>query len=59
MSPCASLRRLIYVSCGYDALERDTEALLAAGWRVHASTAEAHVLIMGADHIETVVAFDR
>lgn len=48
---------LAYVSCGYDALERDARALVGAGWRVR--SASAHVLFPGADHIETVAIFER
>jgi tRNA/tmRNA/rRNA uracil-C5-methylase (TrmA/RlmC/RlmD family) len=51
------LNLLVYVSCGYDALERDARALVGAGWRVR--SARAHVLVPGADHIETVAIFTR
>ena len=52
------LQRLIYVSCGFDALERDTRALLASGrWRV--KSADGFVLFPGSDHVESVVVFDR
>jgi len=56
---CAALRTLVYVSCGFPALTRDAEALLAAGWRVRGGAATAHVLFLGANHIETVVCFER
>lgn len=52
-----SVRALHYVSCGYLALERDARELLNAGWVVR--DAEAHVLFPGADHIETLVFFER
>lgn len=58
-NPCAGLRTLIYVSCGFPALARDADALLANGWRARDRTATAHILFPGADHIETVVVFDR
>ena len=58
-NPCAGLATLIYVSCGFPALARDADALLASGWRVRDSTATAHILFPGADHIETVVVFER
>jgi tRNA/tmRNA/rRNA uracil-C5-methylase (TrmA/RlmC/RlmD family) len=52
------LRRLIYVSCGYNALERDTRALLASGkWKV--ASADGFVLFPGSDHVESVVVYDR
>ena len=56
---CAALRTLVYVSCGFPALTRDADALLAAGWRVRGGAATAHVLFLGANHIETVVCFER
>jgi hypothetical protein len=56
---CAALRTLVYVSCGFPALTRDADALLTAGWRVRGSAATAHVLFLGANHIETVVCFER
>ena len=58
--PCASVRTLLYVSCGVPALTHDLDAPLAAGcWRVRGDVATAHVLFPGANHIETVVVFDR
>jgi tRNA/tmRNA/rRNA uracil-C5-methylase (TrmA/RlmC/RlmD family) len=56
-SPCHGLRLLIYVSCGFDALRRDADRLLAAGWSI--KRAEAHLLMLGANHLETVVTFER
>ncbi|KAJ8613020.1 hypothetical protein CTAYLR_004042 [Chrysophaeum taylorii] len=56
----ASLSRLIYVSCGFDAFERDLAALAPqknAKWKlVHA---QAHVFFPGSDHVETLAVFDR
>lgn len=55
-----SIKRLIYVSCGFDALKRDAMALLGpggGGWKlVHA---EGFVLFPGSDHLETLAIFDR
>ncbi len=52
------LKRLIYISCGYDALERDAGELTESGyWRVKA--AEGFALFPGTDHIEIVAVFDR
>eukprot|EP00962_Isochrysis_galbana_P044753 scaffold17456_cov106-Isochrysis_galbana.AAC.4 len=55
--PCHGLRLLVYVSCGFDALRRDTDRLLAAGWSI--KRADAHLLMLGANHLETVVTFER
>ena len=57
--PCASLRTLVYVSCGFAALAAELDALVAAGWRVRGGGAQAWVLFQDADHIETLVVFDR
>ena len=51
------LRRLIYISCGFEALERDSRELVANGWKI--KSADGYVLFPGSNHIETVVAFDR
>jgi 23S rRNA (uracil1939-C5)-methyltransferase len=58
-SACAGLHTLVYVSCGFPALARDADALLNAGWRVRGDEATAHVLFTGANHIETLVVFER
>ena len=52
-----SLRRVVYVSCGFDALKRDAMSLIAAGWTLRHS--EGFVLFPGSDHIETFAIFDR
>lgn len=53
-----SLKRLIYVSCGFEALERDTKELLASGkWQL--KSADGYVIFPGSNHIETVAVFDR
>ena len=53
-------RRLVYVSCGFKAFQRDQARLTGpggGGWSlIHA---EGHILFPGADHIETVAIFDR
>jgi len=52
-----SLQRIIYVSCGFKALETDTAVLLQGGWKlVHA---EGHVFFPGSDHLESLAIFDR
>jgi tRNA/tmRNA/rRNA uracil-C5-methylase (TrmA/RlmC/RlmD family) len=52
-----TLKRLVYVSCGFKALQRDWKALREMGMvPVHA---EGHVLFPGADHLETLAVFDR
>ncbi|KAG5177747.1 S-adenosyl-L-methionine-dependent methyltransferase [Tribonema minus] len=56
-SMTGAVRRIIYVSCGFDALKNDAVALAEGGWRMVHS--EGHVLFPGSDHIETVAIFDR
>jgi tRNA/tmRNA/rRNA uracil-C5-methylase (TrmA/RlmC/RlmD family) len=56
----SALTRLIYISCGFKALKRDTETLIGpngGGWRI--AHAEGHVLFPGSDHLETLVVFAR
>ena len=49
-------KRLIYVSCGFKAFQRDCGRLVRAGYvPVHG---EGHVLFPGANHIETLCVFD-
>jgi tRNA/tmRNA/rRNA uracil-C5-methylase (TrmA/RlmC/RlmD family) len=50
---------LVYVSCGFDALARDSERLLSsrAGWMLKSAT--GYVLFPGSDHVETVAVFER
>ena len=50
-------RRLVYVSCGFDALQRDLAALAAGRWRL--DRVEGHVLFPGADHVETLAVLDE
>ncbi|CAM9562748.1 unnamed protein product [Scytosiphon promiscuus] len=52
-----ALRRVIYVSCGFDALKRDAMNLVGAGWILRHS--EGFVLFPGSDHVETLAIFDR
>ncbi|KAJ1459333.1 hypothetical protein M885DRAFT_613496 [Pelagophyceae sp. CCMP2097] len=54
---CSSAQRLIYVSCGFDALERDLATLLKTKWTL--KHAEGHVLFPGSDHVETLAILDR
>ena len=53
------VRRLVYVSCGFDALARDCDSLLsnAGGWKLQSAT--GYVLFPGSDHVETICVFDR
>lgn len=53
------VKTLIYVSCGFDALARDCEALLSSrgGWTLE--SAAGYVLFPGSNHVETVCVFTR
>ena len=53
------VRTLIYVSCGFDALARDLDQMLAssAGWKLESAT--GYVLFPGSNHVETVVVLRR
>eukprot|EP00899_Mesostigma_viride_P021128 jgi/Mesvir1/29016/Mv01549-RA.1 len=52
-----SLRQLVYVSCGFDALEGEATWLMEHGWRVQ----QAHLfnLFPGTDSVESLVEFVR
>jgi tRNA/tmRNA/rRNA uracil-C5-methylase (TrmA/RlmC/RlmD family) len=54
--PLPQLQRLIYLSCGFQALMGDTDALLTAGWRL--SSCQAFFFFPGTDSIETLAVFD-
>ena len=52
---------LIYVSCGFDALARDTDRLLSLGggrWKL-IGTVTRYVLFPGSDHAKNVAIFNR
>jgi tRNA/tmRNA/rRNA uracil-C5-methylase (TrmA/RlmC/RlmD family) len=51
----ASPQLLVYVSCGFDAFQRDCNALLNSKWRL--DHAEGHLLFPGSDAIETLAIF--
>ena len=53
------VQRLIYVSCGFDALARDCDRLLSssAGWMLE--SAVGYVLFPGSNHVETLCIFCR
>jgi 23S rRNA (uracil1939-C5)-methyltransferase len=49
-------KRIIYVSCGFKAFQKDCSRLIQTGYKpIHA---EGHVLFPGANHIETLCVFD-
>ncbi len=54
----ARCQTLIYLSCGFDALQRDCDALLSSGmWKlVHVET---FLFFPGNDALETLVVFER
>jgi len=53
------VQTLIYVSCGFDALARDTEKLLSSGggWKLESAT--GYILFPGSNHVETLCIFRR
>ncbi len=52
------LQRLLYLSCGFPALMRDCDALLAGGqWRL--AHAQGFMFFPGTNHVETLAVFDR
>ena len=57
LTVATELKRLIYISCGFEALERDSRELLSNGWKI--TSADGYVMFPGSNHIETVAVFDR
>lgn len=53
----SSLRRIIYLSCGFDAFKRDSRVLYRGEWVLR--DAHAFVLFPGSDYVETLAIFDR
>jgi hypothetical protein len=51
------LQRLIYLSCGFAALMRDTDVLLSGEWKLTSAT--AYFFFPATDSIETLAVFDR
>jgi len=56
LSRNSTLRRLIYISCGFKGFSNDCSLLLKK-WKIIHS--EGHILFPGSDHIETCAIFDR
>ena len=57
-APPARLSRLVYLSCGFAAFQRDCDALVKSGeWRL--THAEGFNFFPGSDHVETLAVFDR
>ena len=60
INPVNNINTLIYVSCGFDVLDRDTYRLLSlgGGWKLR-GTVTVYVLFPGSNHGETVALFER
>jgi tRNA/tmRNA/rRNA uracil-C5-methylase (TrmA/RlmC/RlmD family) len=56
-SVLSAVTRLVYMSCGFDALAADTGLLTSAGWTVEA--AQGFLFFPGTDTIETLAVFTR
>lgn len=57
-SSVSPLQRIVYLSCGYDALERDCRKLVGSKqWMIQ--HVEAFLFFPGTEHIETLVVLDR
>jgi 23S rRNA (uracil1939-C5)-methyltransferase len=53
----STVKRLIYVSCGWKSFQKDCLRLLNKGWKL--VFADAFLFFPGSDHIETLAIFDR
>ena len=54
-------KRLIYISCGFKAFQRDFATLTSnnSNYSYDLIHAEGHILFPGSDHLETVAIFDK
>lgn len=52
-----SIKKLLYISCGWPAFKKDSEELLTDGWKM--SLIEGYLLFPGSNHIELLAYFER
>lgn len=55
--PAHNVRRILYLSCGFDAFERDSKILCNGVWDL--KDAQGFILFPGSNHVETLGVFDR
>lgn len=53
----STVKRLIYVSCGWKSFKNDCEKLLKSGWRLE--FVESFLFFPGSDHLEILAVFDK
>lgn len=53
----SSLKRLIYVSCGWKSFQKDCMKLLENSWKL--SSADSFLFFPGSDHLEVLAIFDK
>jgi 23S rRNA (uracil1939-C5)-methyltransferase len=51
------LNKIIYISCGWEAFQRDCNDLLASMWKL--VTAESFLFFPGTDHLEILAVFEK
>lgn len=51
------VKKLIYVSCGWDGFKKDCHALIEGGWKIE--SCEGYLFFPGTDQIETLIMFAR
>ncbi len=52
-----TVKQLVYVSCGWEALQRDCHFLSLEGWRIQ--SVDGYAFFPGSNHIELLVNFER
>lgn len=57
ISPPEKLQKICYISCGWDSLQRDLDALEQAGW--HIATARGYLFFPGTDHVELMATLTK
>lgn len=57
LKTASSVEQLIYVSCGWEAFQRDCQKLCADGWIIQ--SVDGYLFFPGSNHVELLVCFKR
>lgn len=57
LKEAASVKKLIYISCGWEAFQRDCQTLSQEGWQVQ--SIDGYSFFPGSDHVELLISFLR
>ncbi len=57
LKAASSVQQLLYISCGWDAFQRDCQRLCEDGWNIQ--SVDGHLFFPGSNHVELLVCFER